>query len=57
MNMTKDHNYYSQEIDSFMYEIKTEDAYKSFSSDKEMFDFINYSAKSEYYDNSKKLVI
>ena len=30
-----------------MYEIKTEDVYKYFSSDKEIFDFINYSTKSK----------
>ena len=40
-----------------MYEIKTEDIYEDFSSDKEMFDFSNYSTKSKYYGNSKKLVI
>ena len=40
-----------------MYEIKTEDVYKYFSSDKEIFDFINYSTKSKYYDNSDTLVI
>ena len=34
-----------------MYEIKTEDVYKDFSNDREMFDFGNYSAKSEYYNN------
>ena len=27
------------------------------SSDKEIFDFSNYSTKSKYYDNSSKLVI
>ena len=32
--------------DSLMYEIKTEDVYGNFSSDKEMFDFSNYSTKS-----------
>ena len=42
--------------DSFMCEIKTEDVYKDFSNDKEMFDFSNYSTKSKYYDNSNKLV-
>ena len=41
------------DTDSLMYEIKTED----FSSNKEMCDFNNYSAKSKYYDNSSKLVI
>ena len=29
-----------------MYEIKTEDVYEEFSNDKQMFDFSNYSAKS-----------
>ena len=40
-----------------MYEIKSEDVYEDFSSNKEMFDFSNYSTKSKYYDDSKKLVI
>ena len=40
-----------------MYEIKTEDAYEDFSSNKEMFDFSNYSTKSKYYNDSNKLVI
>ena len=40
-----------------MYEIKTEDVYEDFSSNKEMFDFSNYSTKSKYYDDSNKLVI
>ena len=40
-----------------MYEIKTEHVYEDFSSDKENFDFSNYSTKSKYYDNSNKLVI
>ena len=39
------------------YEIKTEDVYKVFSSDKEMLDCSNYSTKSKYYDNSNKLFI
>ena len=43
--------------DSLMYEIKTKDVYKDFSSDKEMLDFINYSTKSKFYDNSNKLVV
>ena len=43
--------------DSLVYEIKTEDVCKDFSSDREMFDFTNYSTKSKYYDNSNKLVI
>ena len=37
-----------------MYEIKTEDVY---SSNKEIFDFSNYSTKSKYYDNANKLAI
>ena len=40
-----------------MYEIKTEDVYEDFSSDKEMFDFSDYSTKSKYCEDSKKLVI
>ena len=43
--------------DSLVYEIKTEDVCKDFSSDREMFDFTNHSTKSKYYDNSNKLVI
>ena len=39
-----------------MYEIKTEDLYVDFSSDKEIFQFSNYLTKSKYYDNSNKLV-
>ena len=39
------------DIDSLMYEIKTEDGYKDFSNDKHMFDFSNDSTKSKYYDN------
>ena len=42
------------DADNLMYEIKTEDVYKDFSSDKEMFDFRNY---LKYYDDSNKLVI
>ena len=45
------------DTDSLMYGIKTEDVYEDFSSNKEMFGFSNYSAKSKYYDNSNKLVI
>ena len=40
-----------------MYEIKTEDVYEKFSSDKEMFDFSNYSTNSKYCNSSNKLVI
>ena len=42
---------------SSMYEIKTEDVYEYFSSDKEMFDIGNFLTKSKYYDNLNKLVI
>ena len=42
------------DTDSLMYEIKTEDVYEDFSNNKEMFDFINCSTKSKYYDNSNK---
>ena len=45
------------DTDSLMYEIKTEDVYEDFSSNKEMFDFSNYSTKSKYHDDSNKLVI
>ena len=45
------------DTDSLMYEIKIQDVYEDFSNDKEMFDFSNYSAKSQYYDNSNKLVV
>ena len=43
--------------DSLMYEIKTEDVYEGYSSDKEMFDFSDYSTKSKCSDTSSKLVI
>ena len=45
------------DTDSLMYEIKSEDAYEDFSTDKDIFDFSNYSRKSKYYDNSKKLIV
>ena len=43
--------------DSLMYEIKTEDVYVDFSSNKEKFDLSNCLTKSKYYDNSNKIVI
>ena len=43
------------DTNSLMYE--TENVYKVFSNDKDMFDFSNYSTKSKYYDNSKKLMV
>ena len=42
---------------NLIYEIKTEDVYEDFSSNKEMLDFGNYSTKSKYSDDSNKLVI
>ena len=46
-----------RDTDSLMYEIKSEDGYENFSSDKELFDISNYSTNSKYYDNSNKLVV
>ena len=43
--------------DSLMYETETENAYDDFNKNKEMFDFSNYSAKSEYYNYSNSIVI
>ena len=40
-----------------MYEIKTENVYEDFSSDKEILDYSNYSTKSKYFDDSNILVI
>ena len=40
-----------------MYETETEDVWEDFSSNKDIFDFSNYSSKSKYYDNSNKLAI
>ena len=39
-----------------MYEINTEDIYEDFSSNKELYDFSNYLSKSNFHDNSNKLV-
>ena len=39
-----------------MYNIKTEDFYADFSSNKKMFDCSSNSTKSKYYDHSNKLV-
>ena len=45
--------------DSLMYEVKTktEDGYQDFSKGKKVFDSSNYSTKSKFYDDSKKLVV
>ena len=45
------------DTDSLMYEIKTEDVYEDFGSDKELFDFNIYSTQAKYYDDSNKPVI
>ena len=45
------------DTDSLMYEIKTEDVYEDFSSNKEMFNFSNFSTKLKYYDDSNRLII
>ena len=62
--MKKNQKYIGQQLntiihrsDSLMYEIKTEDVYKDFNSDEEMFDFSNYLTKSKYFDNLSKLVV
>ena len=39
------------DTNSLMQEIKTEDVYEDFSSNKKMLGFSNYSTKSKYYDN------
>ena len=45
----------STDTNHLMYEIKIKDVYESFSKDKEIFDFSNYSAKSKYYDDFKQI--
>ena len=40
-----------------MHEMKIENVYEDFSSDKKMFDFSSYSTKSKNYNDSNKLVI
>ena len=45
------------DIDSLIYEIKTEDVYGDFGSSKKIFDFSMYLTKSKYYDDSNKLAI
>ena len=50
INTATTQNYYLQ-TGTLMYEIKTEDIYKDFSSDKEIFGFSNYSIKAKYYND------
>ena len=57
INMAKLTTLLFTDTDSLMYEIKTEDVYEDFNSNKEMIDFSNCSFKSKYYDDSNKLVI
>ena len=45
------------DTDSLLYEIKTEDVYENFISDKKLFDFSNYSTKWKYYYNSNEFLI
>ena len=45
------------DTDSLIYEIKTKDVYKDFSSDKEIFGFSNHLTKSKHCNDSNKLVI
>ena len=44
------------DTDGFMLEIKTKDIQKDVSTDKKIFGFSNFSAKSKQYDDSDKLV-
>ena len=50
INTATTQNYYLP-TGTLMYEIKTEDIYKDFSSDKEIFDFSNYLIKAKYYND------
>ena len=45
------------DTDSLTYEIETEDVYKDFWNDKDMFDNSNYPENSPYYRNANKKVI
>ena len=40
-----------ENTDSLMHEIKIEDVYEDFSSNKKMLNFSNYLTKSKYYDD------
>ena len=57
INMAKLTTLLFTDTDSLMYEIKTEDVYEDFNSNKEMIEFSNCSNKSKYYNDSNKLVI
>ena len=45
------------DMDSLTYKIKTEDVYKDFWNDKDMFDNSNYPKTCPYYDETYKKVI
>ena len=45
------------DTNSLMHEIKTEDIYVDFIKNKIAFDFRNFSTKSKFCDDSKKLVV
>ena len=45
------------DIASLVYEIETANVYDDFSENKEMFNFSNYSTKSNYYDGSNVLAV
>ena len=45
------------DTDSLAYEIKSENVYKEFVKQKDLFDFINYSKDSEIFDDANKKVI
>ena len=45
------------DTDSLTYEIETEDVYKDFHKDKEMFDNSDYSEESPFFDKTNKKVI
>ena len=45
------------DTDSLTYEIKSENIYEEFFKWKDLFDFINYSKDSKFFDETKKKVI
>ena len=45
------------DTDSLVYEIKSENVYKDFFKQKDLFDFSNYSEDSEFFDKTKKRTI
>ena len=42
---------------SLMHKIEAENVYENFCKDKELFEFSNYPKDSEFYNNSKNLVV